>query len=202
MGSAAKVIRISETARVFVLEDSPKRITWFRQRVPQATFASTAEQALALLDDQTFDVCFLDHDLTFSDVALPDTRPGSGQRVAHYLAQERFAGIVVIHSVNEAGARAMKSHLPQSHVMPFGTFELDNGASSTPHLNAKSELRNGQKGLAAIIYTASIAQPGRPNEDAFFVGRLKGAPLAAVFDGQGNAEGTAKKAARQLERLY
>jgi len=27
-------------------------------------------------------------------------------------------------------------------------------------------------------------------------------PLAAVFDGQGNAEGAAKKAARQLERLY
>ena len=45
-------------------------------------------------------------------------------------------------------------------------------------------------------------QPGRPNEDAVFVGRQAGAPLAAVFDGQGNAEGAAKKAARQLERLY
>jgi serine/threonine protein phosphatase PrpC len=86
--------------------------------------------------------------------------------------------------------------------MPFGTFELENGASSNPHLNGKSELRKGQKGLAATIYAASIAQPGRPNEDAFFVGRLADAPLAAVFDGQGNAEGAAKKAARQLERLY
>src|SRR5712692_3518566 len=53
-----------------------------------------------------------------------------------------------------------------------------------------------------MIYAASIAQPGRPNEDAFFIGRLPGAPLAAVFDGQGNAEGAAKKAVRQLERLY
>ena len=202
MEPVRKVMRIAETAKVFVLEDSPERVAWFRQRVPQATFASNAEQALAILDDQKFDVCFLDHDLNFSDVAFPDTRPGSGQRVAHYLAQERFSGIVVIHSVNEAGARAMKSHLPQSHVMPFGTFELENGASSNPHLNGKSELRKGQKGLAATIYAASIAQPGRPNEDAFFVGRLADAPLAAVFDGQGNAEGAAKKAARQLERLY
>ena len=202
MEPVRKVMRIAETAKVFVLEDSPERIAWFRQRIPRAVVASNAEHALALLDEQTFDVCFLDHDLNFSDVAFPDTRPGSGQRVAHYLAQERFSGIVVIHSVNEAGARAMKSHLPQSHVMPFGTFELENGASSNPHLNGKSELRKGQKGLAATIYAASIAQPGRPNEDAFFVGRLADAPLAAVFDGQGNAEGAAKKAARQLERLY
>jgi serine/threonine protein phosphatase PrpC len=202
MESAPKVMRIAEIAKVFVLEDSPERIAWFRQRIPQAVVASNAEQALALLDDQTFDVCFLDHDLNFSDVAFADTRPGSGQRVAHYLAQQCFSGIVVIHSVNEAGARAMKRHLPQSHVMPFGTFKLENGASSNPPLNAKSELRKGQKGLAATIYSASIARPGRPNEDAFFVGRLAGAPLAAVFDGQGNAEGAAKKAARQLELLY
>ena len=56
--------------------------------------------------------------------------------------------------------------------------------------------------VAATIYAASVPQPGRPNEDALFVGRQAGAPLAAVFDGQGNAEGAAKKAARQLERLY
>lgn len=195
-------MRIAETAKVFVLEDSPERIAWFRQRIPQAIVASNAEQALALLDEETFDVCFLDHDLNFSDVAFADARPGSGKRVAHYLAQQRFPGIVVIHSVNEAGARAMKNHLPQSRVMPFGTFELENAASSSPHLSAKSDLRKEHKDLAATIYAASVPQPGRPNEDSFFVGRLADAPLAAVFDGQGNAEGAAKKAARQLERLY
>jgi serine/threonine protein phosphatase PrpC len=56
--------------------------------------------------------------------------------------------------------------------------------------------------VAATIYVASVPQPGHPNEDSFFVGRLAAAPLAAVFDGQGHAEGAAKKAARQLERLY
>lgn len=56
--------------------------------------------------------------------------------------------------------------------------------------------------VAATIYVAGVPQPGHPNEDAVFVGRLAVAPLAAVFDGQGNAEGAAKKAVRQLERLY
>lgn len=59
-----------------------------------------------------------------------------------------------------------------------------------------------EKGLTATTYVASVPQPGRPNEDALFVGRQAGGPLAAVFDGEGNAEGAAKKAARQLERLY
>lgn len=48
-------------------------------------------------------------------------------------------------------------------------------------------------------YATSVAQPGHQNEDAFFIDRLS--PLVAVFDGQGNAESAAKKAARQLERL-
>jgi hypothetical protein len=43
MESAPKVMRIAETAKVFVLEDSPERIAWFRQRIPQALSASNAE---------------------------------------------------------------------------------------------------------------------------------------------------------------
>ena len=48
-------------------------------------------------------------------------------------------------------------------------------------------------------YAATIAQPHRQNEDAFLIDRS--VPLAAIFDGEGNAESAAKKAARQLERL-
>ena len=70
------------------------------------------------------------------------------------------------------------------------------------HADARFQPEKERKSFTATIYAASVPQPGHPNEDAFFVGRLPGAPLAAVFDGQGNAEGVAKKAARQLERLY
>jgi hypothetical protein len=38
-----------------------------------------------------------------------------------------------------------------------------------------------EKDFTATIYAASVPQPGHPNEDAFFVGRLAVAPLAAVF---------------------
>jgi serine/threonine protein phosphatase PrpC len=87
-------------------------------------------------------------------------------------------------------------------VLPFGTFEIKDAVSSNPLLNASAETEKGAKGFTATTYAASVPQPGRPNEDCFFVGRLSGAPLAAAFDGQGNSEGVAKKAARQLERLY
>lgn len=96
----------------------------------------------------------------------------------------------------------MNNLLGRAHVLPFGTFEIKNAVSSNPLLNASAETEKGAKGFTATIYAASVPQPGHANEDALFVGRLSGAPLAAVFDGQGNAEGAAKKAARQLERLY
>jgi hypothetical protein len=46
-------------------------------------------------------------------------------RVARYLARTAFPGVVVIHSKHEAGANAMKVHLPQASLAPFGTFEIE-----------------------------------------------------------------------------
>lgn len=103
-----------------------------------------------------------------------------------------------------------------STVAPVGLQRNDNwkrriGARMPPARNmagpilANNTMRMenmSRLGLKATTYAASVPQPGRPNEDCFFVGRIAGAPLAAAFDGQGNAEGAAKKAARQLERLY
>jgi hypothetical protein len=95
-------------------------------QIPKATIASTAEDALAILSQGSFDFCFLDHDLCFNDAAFPD-RPGSGERVAHYLAQKGFVGRTVIHSVNEIGAIRMKARLHQAQIAPFGTFEVSVG---------------------------------------------------------------------------
>jgi serine/threonine protein phosphatase PrpC len=83
----------------------------------------------------------------------------------------------------------------------YGTFESEAVATPSLALNAEPK-KTPENRLISVTYGGTIAQPGRPNEDALFVGRLVGDPLAAVFDGQGNAEGAAKKAARQLERLY
>ncbi len=116
-------IEIPRAWNIFILEDSHERIRWFRERIPEATIVSTAEDALAILSQRSFDFCFLDHDLCFNDAAFPDRR-GSGERVAHYLAQKGFAGRVVIHSVNEIGAMKMKSCLRHARIAPFGTFEV------------------------------------------------------------------------------
>jgi len=119
-------IEIPRAWNVFILEDSPERIRWFRERVPEATIVSTAEDALAILSQRSFDFCFLDHDLCFNDAAFPDRR-GSGERVAHYLAQKGFVGRTVIHSVNEVGAMRMKARLHQAQIAPFGTFDVSVG---------------------------------------------------------------------------
>jgi len=116
-------IEISCACKIFILEDNHERIRWFRERMPKATIVSTAEDAIAILSQGSFDFCFLDHDLCFNDAAFPD-RPGSGERVAHYLAQKGFVGSAVIHSVNEIGAMRMKARLHHAQIAPFGTFEV------------------------------------------------------------------------------
>ncbi len=107
-----------------MVEDSSTRMAWFRERMPQAVFATNVEEALRILDKTTFRVIFLDHDLTFRDAAFPE-RPGSGQRIAHYLATRGCSSVVVIHSVNQYGSDKMKCLLKQAHVAPFGTFEIE-----------------------------------------------------------------------------
>jgi serine/threonine protein phosphatase PrpC len=199
-------VKIPHAARVLVLDDNPERLEWFRESVQQAsghtpTCCMTVDGLIRELEDGEFDVVFLDHDLCWQDAAYSERKHGNGKKAARYLARMGFQGGVIIHSVNESGAEAMKSCLPQSRLAPFGTFELETAGSLSAARQPKQN-KDLANPLTCAIYAASVPQPGRPNEDAFFVGRLAGAPLAAVFDGQGSAEGAAKKAARQLERLY
>jgi hypothetical protein len=121
-----RTIRVPKDATVFVLEDDQQRMARFNEWIPNARFASNVEDALpilALLGEDA--VLFLDHDLCFADAAYPDARPGSGQRVAKFIASIGFRGSVYVHSVNERGAAAMKKHLPQAVLAPFGTFIIE-----------------------------------------------------------------------------
>lgn len=119
------VFRIPRSWPVFVLEDSADRIGWFRRQVPHAMMAASCNEALRILSTREFKIVFLDHDLGFLDAAYPDRLHGNGKEVARYLARTTFPGIVVIHSKHEAGANAMKAHLPQATLAPFGTFEIE-----------------------------------------------------------------------------
>jgi hypothetical protein len=77
-------------------------------------------------------VVFLDHDLCWQDAAYSERKHGNGKEAPRYLAWWGFKGMVIIHSVNEDGAQAMKSYLPQARVAPFGTFELETVVSPNP----------------------------------------------------------------------
>lgn len=110
--------------RVFVLDDTEDRLTWFRQRMPQARTAKTSAEAIALLIQNQFDLVFLDHDLSWQDAGFPERQFGNGKEVARYLARTKFSGRVVIHSKNEDGVRAMKKLLPHAAVARFDEFEI------------------------------------------------------------------------------
>lgn len=110
--------------RVFVLDDTQDRLDWFRKRIPQMRSAKTSREALEILSTETFDLVFLDHDLSFMDAGFPDRQFGNGKEVARYLAYSKFPGRIVIHSKNEDGVRAMAKVLPQATIARFDEFEI------------------------------------------------------------------------------
>lgn len=109
--------------RVFVLDDTEDRISWFRQRIPGVRYAKTCDEALRILAAEKFDLVFLDHDLSWMDAGFPDRQHGNGKEVARYLARTGFPGRVVIHSRSEQ-APVMAKILPEAIVVRFGDFDL------------------------------------------------------------------------------
>jgi len=108
---------------VLVLEDTEDRISWFRQRLPNAVFVKNAKAALQALSKQEFKVAFLDHDLHWmhaDNTIFKET----GKEVARFMAKHGFQGIVIIHSRHEEGAAVMKKFLPKARLAPFGSFEI------------------------------------------------------------------------------
>ena len=114
---------VPQSWSVLVLDDSEDRISWFRQRLCNVTFAKTSEAAVNLFSQQSFKVAFLDHDLHWMDAGFPNRQHGNGKEVARYLASHAFDGIVVIHSRSEQG-EVMARILPEAKVCQFGHFEI------------------------------------------------------------------------------
>jgi CheY-like chemotaxis protein len=108
---------------VLVVEDTEDRISWFRQRLPNAVFAKCAKDAFRALNQQEFKVIFLDHDLHWMH-ADNSVFKGTGKEVARFLAEKDFQGIVIIHSRHEEGAAAMKKYISNARLAPFGSFDI------------------------------------------------------------------------------
>ena len=111
---------------VLVLEDTAERIAWFRERLPQAVYCTTADAAIEALTSQTFRVVFLDNDLHWMHADNTIVK-GTGKEVARYLAKTNFPGIVVIHSRHDDAVEVMRRILPRARVARFGEFEIRQG---------------------------------------------------------------------------
>ena len=102
--------------RILILEDDGMRVTNFIEIFQGHTIDATesAYGAMELLDINTYDLIFLDHDLGEGN--------GSGSLVAAYLAQlPGLTATIVIHSWNTPASNAMLGYLPQAFHAPFNT---------------------------------------------------------------------------------
>lgn len=110
--------------RILVLEDSIARLNYFIERYGShdLTIIENATNAIGLLEENTYDVIFLDNDLGDDN--------GEGIDVVKYLYENSYndnnSSSIVIHSWNTAAVKAMANLLPQAYVMPFASEEFLN----------------------------------------------------------------------------
>lgn len=124
-------IRIPNGAALMFLDDDHTRHRDFLLSVGSCivTQAYTAEQAIRQIDQVVYDAVFLDHDLSDDDCMCDPHGPTSaptGLTVARYIAElapDKRPGVVVLHSMNPPGTRAMEAALAHSGVtvvrLPF-----------------------------------------------------------------------------------
>ena len=99
--------------RVLIVEDDEHRCAWFRERLSGSRLDVTCDVPTAIrwLGERDYRAVLLDHDLVeehyFSDE--PDDER-TGYAVARWLAENPTAqreALIVVHSLNYAGARRM-----------------------------------------------------------------------------------------------
>ena len=97
---------------IFVLEDSPERVKWFRKTFCDCNLTFTDDINIACDEIRT-----KDYDLVFLDRDLGHPRGENGEDVAWVMKEEKLASTapIVIHSVNPRGQRVMKRYLEEYH---------------------------------------------------------------------------------------
>ena len=87
--------------RVFVLEDNPGRLDFFRKLFPGCVTAINYPEAVAALEGTRFDLVYLDHDIPGSE---------NGADVAFWMTRmprEKWPDKVIVHSSNVRGSLAI-----------------------------------------------------------------------------------------------
>lgn len=97
--------------RILFLEDDENRIRKARQGFVghRLVVAVTAEEAVAELNSQQFDLASLDHDL--GGTVMAESDENSGHAVAKHIAAMSAPPPVIVHSFNPVGAGLMMNCL-------------------------------------------------------------------------------------------
>ncbi|MEK7723865.1 MAG: cyclic-phosphate processing receiver domain-containing protein [Acidobacteriota bacterium] len=116
---------------VFLLDDDRRRHRWFKKRFSGdlMAIAETVEEAKKILQKDSFDAIFLDHDL------LPEhyesnkrDDENTGYAIAQWLAENRTsqsAATIIIHTRNsEAGMRMVEVLRENSRTVEYVPFPL------------------------------------------------------------------------------
>jgi hypothetical protein len=119
--------------RVFLLEDDERRCEWFSRRFKGDLLdvAYDVEQAKELLETNTYDSIFLDHDLMpehYGSTEADDER--TGYAIAAFLASRpelQRPATIMVHSFNADGAMRMVEELRRAgrhaEYVPFHFLE-------------------------------------------------------------------------------
>ena len=96
--------------KVFVLEDDPNRVEWMKKNFsPKLEWDLTdqADEAVAILKKEKYDLIFLDHDLG-GEQMVDSSVYNTGYTVAKKIHETKNKDtIVIVHSYNPDGAKNM-----------------------------------------------------------------------------------------------
>jgi DNA-binding NtrC family response regulator len=105
---------------IFLLDDDTRRHRWFKKRFEgdQVFIAENVAQAMELLQENTYDAIFLDHDLLPEHYDADEwDDENTGYAVASWLGQNKnvqSAATIIVHTRNSDGGMRMVEVLRQS----------------------------------------------------------------------------------------
>ena len=119
------------TMKILILEDDPERQQAFRENNVgvDVVIVDTTAEAIRLLQEQCWDIAFLDHDL--GGQIMVASGPGTGYEVATWLEEhpKSMPDIVIVHSFNPGGREKMCAALPKALAIP-GVWGVPDGAQA------------------------------------------------------------------------
>ena len=109
---------------ILLLDDNAHRITFFQNglKAHKLTICRHARAAIKALKQASFDVVFLDHDLTNKAADLADENCGS--EVARFIADYDIrCGCIILHTENAVERESMESILGESLSIPYSKLK-------------------------------------------------------------------------------